>query len=166
MNSSFVLNFLTFDFRARYVGFLPQIQSFYAGLYMVTNPEQEIPSNEEFDFYTFCNQFTTRLWTVITSLIISIALIKSLTQRSFQKGKFIDMVIFIWTSFTANLGGKPNANPSLDLRKSYRIVVFTSLMCGTAVWIFYRAQMNAVLSIRSKSLPFTDLESIAETDWR
>ena len=162
----FMFNIQTFDFRARYVGFLPQIQHFYAGLYMVTNPEEEIASNEEFDFYTFFNQFTIRLWVVIVSIVISIAVIKSLIQLSFGKAKFINMVVFMWTSFTANLGGKPNANPTLDKRKSYKMVVFTSLICGTAIWIFYRAQMNAVLLIRSKSPPFTDLNSIAETDWR
>ena len=132
---------------------------------MVTNPGEEIPLNEEFDFSTFFNPFTIKLWTVIISFSILISIIKSLIMGSLQRTKICDMVAFLWTSTIANLGGKPNACPSLDSKKSYKIVVFTSLICGTAIWICYRARMNAVLSIRSKSLPFTDLDSMAQTDW-
>ena len=157
---------LIFGFRANYVGFFPPISDLYGGLFMVTNRDEENTFNEVFDFTTFSNQFTIRLWTAIISFTILISICKSMIMISFQKPKYFDMTAFLWNSFIANLGGKPNIFPSLDSRKSYKIIVFISLLCGTMTWISYRARMNAVLSIRSKPLPFTDLDSMAETDWK
>ena len=157
---------LIYGFRAKFVGFFPPISDLYGGLFIVNNRDEENTLNEEFDFTTFSNQFTIRLWTAIISFTILISICKSMIMISFQKLKFFDMTAFLWTSFIANLGGKPNIFPSLDSRKSYKIVVFISLLCGTMTWISYRARMNAVLSIRSKPLPFTDLDSMAETDWK
>ena len=157
---------LIFGFRANFVGFFPPIKDLYAGLFMVTNRDEEMILNEELDFTTFSNQFTMSLWTAIISFTILISICKSMIMISFQKPKYFDMTAFLWNSFIANLGGKPNIFPSLDSRKSYKIIVFISLLCGTMTWISYRARMNAVLSIRSKLLPFTDLDSMAETDWK
>ena len=153
-------------FRAKYVGYFPQIQDLQAGLFIVTNQVEEPTFHEEFDFNAFCNQFTISLWTVIISLSVLISIIKSFIMSSHERTKFFDFVAFLWTSFIANLGGKPSISSSLESRKSYKIVVFTSLLCGTIIWTSYRAQMNAVLSIRSKPLPFTDLDSMSETNWK
>ena len=77
----------------------------------------------------------------------------------------LDICDFFWTSLIANVGGKPS-NSVMDKKFSYEIIVFLSLLCGTFVWIFYRGEMNAVLSVRSKMEPFTDLDSFEKTDWR
>ena len=71
----------------------------------------------------------------------------------------------LWSSSCAFFSGKPS-NTFVDGKQSYKIVAFTSLLCGTIFWAFYRSQMNAVLSIRSEALPFHNLESLAKTDWR
>ena len=72
---------------------------------------------------------------------------------------------YIWTSFIANLGGKPTKAP-MDSKQSYKITIFTTLICGAVIWISYRSFLISVLSIAIKSLPFTDLKSFYETDWR
>jgi hypothetical protein len=45
-------------------------------------------------------------------------------------------------------------------------VIFTSLLAGTVVWISYRASLTSELSVAKKKLPFNDLESLSNTDYR
>ena len=71
----------------------------------------------------------------------------------------------MWTSFTANFGGKPSESP-IDLKKSYKLTVFISLLGGVIIWIAYRSFLCAELSIVEEKLPFKDLESLSKTTWR
>ena len=72
---------------------------------------------------------------------------------------------FLWTSFIAFFGGKPTAT-KIDSKKSYRSIIFISLLAGSIVWIFYRAYLTAELAIRIKKYPINDMESLSKTDWR
>ena len=54
----------------------------------------------------------------------------------------------------------------MDSKQSYRSVVFISLLCGTVIWICYRAHLTAELSVTQKDYPFTDLETLSRTSWR
>jgi hypothetical protein len=65
----------------------------------------------------------------------------------------------------ANFGGKPVPS-KFDTIQSYRFVIFTSLLAGTVVWISYRASLTSELSAAKKKLPFNDLESLSNTDYR
>jgi hypothetical protein len=65
----------------------------------------------------------------------------------------------------ANFGGKPVPS-KFDTIQSYRFVIFTSLLAGTVVWISYRASLTSELSEAKKKLPFNDLESLSNTDYR
>ena len=98
--------------------------------------------------YTFCRKFS---W-YDKSIIIGIV---HLTN-------FFD---FLWTSFIAFFGGKPTAT-KIDSKKSYRSIIFISLLSGSIVWIFYRAYLTAELAIRIKKYPINDMESLSKTDWR
>ena len=107
----------------------------------------------------------TDLWMMIitTALIITIA--KTFYLFQFSKLNFISICGFLWTSFTANFGGKPSESP-IDLKKSYKITVFISLLGGVVIWIAYRSFLCAELSIVEEKLPFKDLESLSKTTWR
>jgi hypothetical protein len=65
----------------------------------------------------------------------------------------------------ANFGGKP-VPTKLDTIQSYRCVIFTSLLAGTVVWISYRASLTSDLSAAKMKLPFNDMESLSNTDYR
>jgi glucan phosphoethanolaminetransferase (alkaline phosphatase superfamily) len=43
------------------------------------------------------------------------------------------------------------------------LVIFTSLLAGTVVWISYRASLTSELAAAKKKLPFNDLESLSNT---
>jgi hypothetical protein len=65
----------------------------------------------------------------------------------------------------ANFGGIPGPS-KLETLQSYRFVIFTSLLAGTVVWIGYRASLTSELSAAKKKLPFNDLESLLNTEYR
>ena len=77
----------------------------------------------------------------------------------------LEFLSAIWTSFIAYFGGKPT-NKSIDNQTTYKIVLFTSLLCGSLVWMFYRGYLSSNLSFTIKKLPFTDLKSLSKTNWR
>ena len=65
---------------------------------------------------------------MILATTVVIALIKSGLLFKFSKLKFINILGFLWYTFTAYFGGKPAAT-TIDSRRTYKAVVFTSL-CG------------------------------------
>ena len=102
---------------------------------------------------------------VIVSSIV-IAAIKLLILNSTKNSiTILDVICFLWTSFIANFSGKPTAT-MIDKKRSYKAIVFTSLLSGVLIWISYRSMLIAVLSITYKKYPFGDMESFSRTDWR
>ena len=69
----------------------------------------------------------------------------------------------LWVALKANAGGKPN---SMKKNTSYRIVLFDCLLVGSVVWMAYRASFTSELSVVKLNLPFNDLESLLNTDFK
>ena len=65
----------------------------------------------------------------------------------------------------ANFGGKPYKSKTDDI-SSYKTILFTFLLDGLISWIFYRAFLTSKLSSKLTKYPFTDLNSLAETDYK
>ena len=100
---------------------------------------------------------------VITTLVI--AVFKSGLQYKFDKLKVKNFLAFIWTSFIAYVGCKPNPT-AIDSRRSYKTTVFVSLLCGMIVWMDYKSSLKAQFAVSIKKYPFQDLESLSQTNWR
>ena len=64
----------------------------------------------------------------------------------------------------ANFGGRPFPL-KIDILNSYKSLVFTSLLGGVIIWIFYRGQLTSKLSVKLKKYPFNDLESLSKTNY-
>ena len=107
----------------------------------------------------------TDLWMMIITTAIMITIAKTFCLFKFSKLNIISICGFVWSSFTANFGGKPSGSP-IDLKKPYKIIVFISLLGGVVIWIAYRSFLCAELSIVEEKLPFKDLESLSKTTWR
>ena len=75
------------------------------------------------------------------------------------------MMTKIWASFVTNFGGEPY-NSKIDDISSHKILLFTFLLDGMISWIFYRAFLTSKLSTKLNKYPFTDLNSLAETDYK
>ena len=148
-----------------YVGYFPLIKENYVGIFKQSKSNVDYEAGEIFDLATYFKPFSLQLWIFLAFLTLVITGCKSLIMYFDASSRIIQICNFLWTSMIANFGGKPSIC-QLNQRKSYKFIIFISLLCGNIVWIFYRSQMNAVLSIRSKSMPFNDFNSFAKTDWR
>ena len=75
----------------------------------------------------------------------------------------IQYLEFFWVAIKANLGGKPSSKVNIN---SYKTVLFFCLLGGSIVWMHYRASFTSHLSIAQFKLPFNDLESFSQSDYR
>ena len=144
--------------RALYVNFLPPIKPHWSAIYI------PMTYHEDIDLDTYIHPFSSILWTIviITGVILSMTKLLFLYINDDTKLFGFD---YIWTSFTGFFGGKPNVTP-LDSKSYYNATIFVTLLCGTVIWISYRAGLTSELSVKSKSFPFTDMVTFSKTNWR
>ena len=103
---------------------------------------------------------------IVSSIAIAaIKLLVLLLNSTENSSMHLDGICFLWISFIANFSGKPTAT-KIDKKKSYKAIVFTSLLSGVLIWISYRSMLSAAFSVTYKIYPFDDMESFARTDWR
>ena len=146
--------------RALYIDFLPPLVSLKLGLYI-----PNVESSENLDFNTFFTPFKANLWLTMITTAFVLAITKLLIQYEHATISIQNCIGCFWTSFISYLGGKPTKSP-VDSKESYKTVIFTSLLCGLVVWIFYRAYLTAELSDTERKYPFTDMNSLSKSNWR
>ena len=99
----------------------------------------------------------------VSSMII--AILKLMLLHRYDSVKIIDVICFLWTTFIANFGGKP-ISTKIEPKKSYKAIIFVSLLSGTVIWIFYRGYLTAELAFGNDVYHFVDMESFSKTNWR
>ena len=144
-----------------FVDYLTPIDFLDAGLYI---PIEK--SMEQIEFGTFIHPLNNQMWATISLFVLIIALFKLLTMRELQdKIKIAKVLDTIWTSFAAYFGGS-FSETKITERKSYKIIVFVSLLSGYIIWASYQAMLTSELATKSNFMPFDDFESLSKTDWR
>lgn len=148
---------MTLD-RAIFVDFLPPIKYATFGIYIPTS------NTERIYFETYLVPFSLILWITL-----------GLTGVTFTLWRFLLLKVHgsetifgfdgIWSSFSGFFGGKPTPT-QIDKKSSYKIMILSTLFCGTVVWISYRARLNAELAVHEKKYPFDDMDSFSKTNWR
>ena len=98
-------------------------------------------------------------------MTLLIAILKSSIMLRVSSVTFSNTIELIWSSFIVNFGGKPSAT-SIDNKKSYKVIVTTSLLMGLVIWIAYRSFLTSELSVVREKLPFEDFEDLAKTNWK
>ena len=102
---------------------------------------------------------------MILATTLVFASLKSMLLSKYYQLKLSNILGFVWTSFIAYLGSKPKET-QIDSKKSYKVLVFVSLLSGTVVWIAYKSYLKAEFAVSLKKHPFNDMESLSKTDWR
>ena len=72
---------------------------------------------------------------------------------------------FFWSAMKPIFGGKVT-NPDIDSGSTQKFILLIWSLCGSVIWIYYRSQITALLSISYPNKPFRDLESMGNTNWR
>ena len=70
----------------------------------------------------------------------------------------------IWASFVPNFGGTPFQS-NLDNIASYNTLVFVFMLDGLVLWVSYQSFLYTQLSIPLIKNPFSDLNTLAESDY-
>ena len=109
--------------------------------------------------------YRLELWFMIVIFTLAIAIFKSGLKHKFDQLKIKHFLGFIWTSFIAYVGCKPNST-TIDSRRSYKTTVFVSLLGGMIVWMDYKSSLKAQFAVTIKKYPFQDLQSLSQTNWR
>ena len=120
----------------------------------------DLQIGNEIDFY--CRR---DVWIAILGTTLIVAIFKTMLLSIFSKFKGSIFISFIWTSLTPIVGGKPGPS-QLDSRRTYKAIIFISLLGGLIIWIAYRSFLTAALSVVDKKYPFNDLESLSKTNWK
>ena len=72
---------------------------------------------------------------------------------------------FLWYSSTVCFGGEPSGT-AIDSKRTYKFIVFISLLGGIIIWISYQSCLTAKLAVDIKRYPFKDMYSLSKTNWR
>ena len=147
--------------RDPFIEFLPPLDLFLNGVYIPI-----VDSSENIYWDTFISPFHFESWYMIIAFSIGISAMKLLVLNYTENSiMLLDGICFLWTSFSANFGGKPTAT-KIDKKRSYKAIVLTSLLSGVCIWISYRSMLIAVFSVTYKTYPFNDMEDFARRNWR
>ena len=126
------------------------------------------PTDDRLTSWTlFLNPLSSGVWIVLIIVVALISLIFTGIEVLFDltNEKFYLLVYLknLWIGLKANFGGKPSSIHKINV---YQIVLFTSLLVGSLIWISYRASFTSELSVVKTKLPFDDLETLFTSDYK
>ena len=140
---------------------LPSLFNTKAQIYIKTVNDKAI------NWTVFLDPFSRNLWSLVLLVAIVISCILTFIEVFFdltnEKFWFVAYLRNLWISMKANAGGKPS---SIKKKESYRIVLFVCLFIGAIVWIAFRASFTSELAVTKLKLPFNDLESLYQSNFK
>ena len=105
------------------------------------------------------------LWKMIVVTVVAMTLFKSSILYKFSLLKISNIFGFLWYSSTVYFGGEPSGT-AIDSKRTYKFIVFVSLLGGIIIWISYQSCLTAKLAVDIKRYPFKDMYSLSKTNWR
>ena len=102
---------------------------------------------------------------MIVVTVGAMTLVKSSILYKFSQLKISNVCGFLWYSSTVYFGGEPYEN-AVDSKRTYKFIVFVSLLGGIIIWISYQSCLTAKLAVDIKRYPFKDMYSLSKTNWR
>ena len=144
--------------RIPYIDFLNPITFEKFAIYI---PRNDL--SEKFSLATFTGPFNTEMWVGLFVFVLVIACNKLLTFYFHQITIYnYDILEAFWASFATYCGGYFQFKESNNTNEkwSYKITIFTSLLCGNIVWLGYQAFLVAELAVFREVYPFSDLGKV------
>ena len=102
---------------------------------------------------------------MIAVTVVAMTVFKSSISYKFSKLKLSNIIGFLWYSYIVYFGGKPSGT-AIDSKRTYKFIVFVSLLGGIIIWIAYQSCLTAKLAVDIKKYPFNDMHSLSKTNWR
>ena len=167
--------------RLRHVDYLPIITNYYASVFIPKKSE-----TPDIDWQLYFRSFSRELWGTLLSTAFIFAVFiyimewkvlqrpvcdtlhcsNNLINQNYSSFQDVNSILKnFWTHFMFYFSGKP-LPINISFLKSYKFLLFVSLLGAVVVWISYRAFLTSELSVEIKSYPFHDLDSLSKTDYR
>ena len=147
--------------RAYALDLLPAIANEKAEIFIKTIEDEAL------SWTAYLNPFSNEMWLVLFLVSLVISFFLTLIEKYFcskdQRFTSMNFLTNLWVAIKANAGGKPN---ELQKNTIHQIVLFDCLLVGSVIWMAYRASFTSELSVTKLKLPFNDLESLSETDYK
>ena len=102
---------------------------------------------------------------MIAVTVVVMTLFKSSISYKLSQLKISNIFGFLWYSSIVYIGGKPSGT-AIDSKRTYKFIVFVSLLGGIIIWIAYQSCLTAKLAVDIKKYPFNDMHSLSKTNWR
>ena len=116
---------------------------------------------------TFIHPFSADLWftIIIVALIMAgfLTCIGQFFSKSDQTYCFKEYPKNVWMSVKTNFGGEPVL---LHENAVFKIILFSCSLVGVIIWGAYQASLTSELSVIKLKLPFIDLETLYESDYK
>ena len=120
-------------------------------------PKQQ--KTESIDLKLPTNPFTFMVWACVLTTSGMIVISKFVVLDVMQ-----NPIGIFWETFVVHFGG--NFEGPHTTRKSYKIIIFTTLFCGNIIWMGYQASLTVDLSVAEPKLPFNSPEGLLNSDWK
>ena len=104
---------------------------------------------------------------MLISFTLIAAFVLTALERCFEESNksFIirDYAKNVWIFITMNFGGEPGCEHK---NFTLKIILLNFLIAGIVIWGAYQASLTSELSVVKLKLPFNDLESLHNSDFR
>ena len=115
----------------------------------------------------FLDPFSGNIWLSVMLIAMVILFLLTFMEIFFDltndKSWFVAYLRNLLISMKGNIDGKPS---SVEERESYRIVLFVFLFIGAVVGMAYLASITSKLTVTKLKLPFDDLESLYQSNFK
>ena len=147
--------------RCQVIKCLPILLSYKYSLYIKSTQDKDIT------WKTFVHPFSSWLWIMLILVALIAAIILTALERYFEESNKSFIVLEyaknVWICIRINFGGEPgHEHKSFTLK----IIFLISLIAGIIIWGAYQASLTSELSVVKLKLPFNDLESLYNSDFR
>ena len=124
--------------------------------------------DEATSWLVFLNPFSSNIWVVLLIVAFFISFLLTAIEVYYNHSTNVRFCINsyvgnLWIALKANAGGKPNTK---HISTSHQILMFVCLLIGSLIWMAYRASITSELSIIQLKEPFTDLDSLLDSDYK
>ena len=144
------------------IDYLVPLYGLATGIYIDKDSIQD-----SLDFEVFRKPFDKWTWTTLISASLIVAISIFLTTKVLIQGNldYLDFIDIFAKSLKANLGNA-SFTPNTNKFHSRQMAIFVALMTGNIIWISYKGNLLSKLIEPRLDMPFDDLESLAQSNYR
>ena len=124
-------------------------------------------SMEIIDWTAFLRPFKVIPWLLVVSSILISSIVSTIFWYIRDDLTIFKSIAIFWTNIQAFFDEASALDTAIiNLRNSHRLATFVSLLWAWFIWTSYNAGLSSEFTVPVVKLPFTDMNSLSNTDYR